>query len=102
LDFIAGDVVDRERSKLGSSVFTRFSQHHAEHLITRADELPRFNIHTEIVFPGTVYVTADANRTEFFPCIVVCLDGGLSMGLVPRLTAFRPTCRYPYSLHTMR
>ncbi len=101
LDFIAGDVVGHDYKESGSSMYICFSQHHVEHLVTRADELPHFRDGTEIVFPGTVYITMDVNRIEFFACITYYAVG-LHLDLIARSEAFKPTCRYPYQLHTRR
>lgn len=101
LDFVAGDVVDRDRAVSGSAAYTRFSQHHAEHLIGRANELPFFPENTEIVFPGTVYAKIDSRRIESFACIRGS-SIGFHISLIELTQAFRPSCRFPYLLHTRR
>ncbi len=102
LEFIAGDIVGKDFNALDpNSAYTRFSQHHAEQLIARVDELPNFPDGTEIVFPGTTYITPDVNAIKFFPSII-CDRIGLVMGLVARSVAFRSSCRFPYQLHTRR
>lgn len=100
LDFIAGDVVGRgDPSDFGS--YERFSQHHAEQMMEQKGELPAFPEGTEIVFPGTVYVTRDSNEVRFFACITYYATG-LRLGLIARAVAFRSSCRFLYQLHTIR
>ena len=106
LDFIAGDVVRRSLA-VGETLdsYKAFSEHHANQLIKRADELPRFFDNTGIVFPGTVYVPVEEveeiEKMIFVPCITYC-ETGLLMGLIVLSETLNERFRFPYLLHTRR
>lgn len=101
LDFITGDVLRLDKAGAWETSTSRFSEHHAEHLLGRWEELPRFDNGTEVVFPGTVYISTEGPEVEFHPCL--CFNmGAPTMGMIARYMTLQSNCRFPYHLHSKR
>lgn len=101
LDFLTGDVLQRDMAGTWRTSTGCFSQHHAEHLFLRKEELPRFDNGAQIVFPGTVYVSVNGSPIEFYATLACC-DTFLKIGVIACRVAFQSNCRFPYQLHTCR
>ena len=101
LDFLTGEVLQRDMAGTWRTSTGCFSQHHAEHLFLRKEELPRFDNGTEIVFPGTVYVSVNGPPIEFYATLACC-DTFLKIGVIACRVAFQSNCRFPYQLHACR
>ncbi len=101
LDFLTGDVLRLDAAGTGETSTRRFSQHHAEHLLERWKELPRFDDGTKVVFPGTVYIPVKGPEIGFYPCLV-WYDGMPKMRITARAVAFASNCWFPYQMHSKR